>query len=192
MVYVDIKDASIAPIARTAFPNYNGKTCKVDNFRPMRVNSYWDGGSKDEFALIDLATKQQWRIPTSHPHFDRQPNGSAVGILECNELPPNCALVRHSIFCGKDAGLTIFVRPDNLAPLLPMKVELTDDEQRVLVCTRSYKSSYAGISDYRFKQSKMTPESWEAAKSSLICKKLLNKAGAITDAGRNAISDVKW
>jgi hypothetical protein len=34
-------------------------------------------------------------------------------------MPPNVIVVEHSIFCGKDVGITIYVRPANLAKLLP-------------------------------------------------------------------------
>jgi hypothetical protein len=103
------------------------------------------------------------------------------------------ACVEHSIFCGKDMGLTIHIHPANANRLLPAPVELTWAERTVLLATMSWKSSYAGVSNYRFVEAQRTcgitlPE-WENAKQSLIARKLLNKAGAVTVDGRNAIPD---
>ncbi|KPL05710.1 hypothetical protein AMJ85_11125, partial [candidate division BRC1 bacterium SM23_51] len=48
---------------------------------------------------------------------------------------------------------------------------------------------YAGISNYRFheahRQTGITLEQWERGKRALIAKKLLNRAGAATNDGRN-------
>ena len=56
--------------------------------------------------------------------------------------------------------------------------------------TCSLKSSYGGVSNYRFHEARrytgITAERYEAAKASLIARKLLNKAGAVTVEGQNA------
>jgi len=106
-------------------------------------------------------------------------------------LPPGIVIVKHSIFCGKDTGITIYANANELVPLLPAKAELTSHENTVLTFTRSYKSSYAGVSNYRFYEASRATgikiDEWNAAKAALIERKLLNKAGAITPAGRNAV-----
>lgn len=74
---------------------------------------------------------------------------------------------------------------------LPCHVELTVDEKIVLSATRSLKSSYNGLSNYRFHEASqttgITQARWGAALGSLKARKLLNAAGAITDEGKNAI-----
>jgi len=88
-------------------------------------------------------------------------------------------------------GLTIYVHPSNLAKLLPKPAELTRHERTVLGYTARLKSSYGGISNYRFHEAHertgITLAEWDAAKQSIIGKKLLNKRGAITTQGRNAL-----
>jgi hypothetical protein len=73
---------------------------------------------------------------------------------------------------------------------LPAPTELTEDEEIVLVATRSLKASYGGVSNYRLSEARrytgIDLHRWETAKAMLIAKKLLNKAGAITVEGRNA------
>jgi len=67
--------------------------------------------------------------------------------------------------------------------------DLDSDEKVVLYCTRAMKSSYNGKS--RRDYSGLTVDAWEAAKARLIGRGMLNKAGAITPAGRNAAADLK-
>ena len=91
--------------------------------------------------------------------------------------------------------ITIYLNQEDLAPLLPSKQEITEDEKIVLHYTKSLKSTYAGIKNYRFyeanREKGITLERWDRAKNNLISRELLNKRGAITDEGRNAYEDSK-
>ena len=40
------------------------------------------------------------------------------GVKEVT-LPLGFACIKHSIFCGRDTGITIIVRPENAAKFLP-------------------------------------------------------------------------
>lgn len=153
----------------------------------------WDGGSRDTFYAIEMETGAQVAIPgqNSAP-WD---NGRADRTVA---LRPGFALVRRSMFRGKDMGMTFYLHPDNAAKLLPAPAaELTAHESLVLSATCSYKASYGGMNRYEMakrdceynperKAAFPTIEQWETAKQSLIAKGLLNKAGAVTVAGRNA------
>jgi hypothetical protein len=119
--------------------------------------------------------------------FDKQIAGA-----DAVNLPAGFVCVQHSIFCGKDTGVTIHVHPDNAPLLLPApEAELTEDQKTLLLYTRCRKSSYAGISDYRFYDANHTKgigrQNWDSAKAALIASGHLNKAGAITVKGKNAI-----
>jgi hypothetical protein len=108
-------------------------------------------------------------------------------------MVPGVVVVQYSISRGKDVGLTFYVHPDDAAKLLPAPMDLTDHERIVLRATRAYKASYGGVDRYtmawRDAQGKLFPSKagWAVAKESLIAKGLLDKRGAITVAGRNAI-----
>ena len=175
--------AEIKRMAKLAFPNYTGRKFKLNNSgRPVNVTSYWDGGSRDYYAAVNLTTGESLAVPQNGTPFDGgpiEPNGVRV--------PAGFVIAEHSIFAGQDMGITFHVDPETATAFLPAPVELTSDETRVLECTRSLKSSYAGIKNYRFHQSGLTREAWDAASNSLKSRKLLNKAGAITTAGRNAL-----
>jgi hypothetical protein len=175
----------VKEIAKIAFPDYNGRQFKVLPFQgPMSLSSYWDGGSKIYYALVNMTTKKTVGVPESG-------NMHTGGAYRISELPPNMAVVAHSFFTGKDMGITIYVNEENLTKLLPAGDDVTWGEKVVLAATRSYKSSYAGIKDYRFhealKDTGITKQEWDAAKESLVQKGMLNKAGAITNSGKNVI-----
>lgn len=175
----------IRDIASKAFPGYSGRSFKVDTFSgPMTLRSYWDGGSKTDYAIVNMKTGRSKPIPE---------NGGPYGgkAFRISKLPEGFAVVAHNTFTGKDMGITIYVNPENISKMLPAPDETPWAEKVVLSATRSLKSSYAGIKDYRFrealKDTGITKPEWDQAKEALIQKGLLNKAGAITDKGRNAI-----
>jgi hypothetical protein len=94
-------------------------------------------------------------------------------------------------------GITFHIHPGNMPKFLTKDKheELTNNEKIVLYFTRSLKSSYAGISNYRFheahRQHNISLEDWNAAKESLIQKGLLAKNSSITVKGKNAINSTK-
>ena len=181
----------VKAVAQKAYPDYKGRkfAVKVAN-HPIDVRSYWDGGSRNYYVFLRLDNLETMEVPQQSA-FDAKIDGA-----DAVPLAPGLVCVEHSYFCGKDMGITIHVHPDNAPNLIPEKKELNEDEEIVLIFTRSYKSSYAGISNYRFHEAQrskgITLERWENAKQSLIEKKMLNKAGAITNEGRNAVDGKRY
>jgi hypothetical protein len=184
---------------------YSGKTFKAKVCEQMTIPSdagIWDGGSRETYSMVRLADGVQLpAVDHNSAPWDRSRRDIEV------KLQPGLAVVCHSMFCGKDMGLTFYVHPENASKLIPQSVELTDVERAVLTATRNYKSSYGGKDRYqmalengrydRLVRQNVTGEGskpfptraeWETAKQTLIGKGLLNKAGAITPAGRNSIS----
>jgi hypothetical protein len=171
-------------IAAIAFPEWKGKKIEVRPFiGPMDLASGWSGGTRSDFVMINISTGATAEVPENGT-IARRPVG------ELKSLPINCMLVEHTIFCGTDCGLTIYVNPENLNKFVTGGDDLGLDHHIVLTATANLKSSYAGISNYRFheasRETGITAERWETAKSFLISNSYLNKAGAITDKGRNA------
>jgi hypothetical protein len=183
---MNIATAEVREIAKLAFPDYTGKKFKVEAFQgPMRCDSYWSEGSRDYWVVLNLETGKSEPIPENGTPFS---NGGKVS----QELPINGALVLRAISRGVEAGITIYLRPENIrADMLPAPVDLDWKEKVVLSATRSLKSTYAGIKNYRFHEANertgIALVQWEVARARLIERGLLNKAGAITDEGKNAI-----
>ncbi len=175
----------VKAIAQAAFPDYQGRKFSVEPFSgPMRLDSNWEGGSRSYYAVLDLASLRYFAIQENGTPFS---NGGK--IEQISDLPMNAVVVEHCFFCGKDFGIRLYVRPENLAKLLPVgpTVELTKDQTIVLIATRSLKAfarfdeahQYTGISQVEYDQ----------AKSELIAKGLLKSNGAITDEGRNFVGN---
>lgn len=186
-IHVEHTDETIQKIARASFPAYNGRLFQLAvSDSPIDVRSYWDGGSRSYFVFVNLATMQASQQVPAQSAFDAPINGA-----DSVQLPEGFACVEHSIFCGKDMGLTIHILPANAAKLIPPTVELTREQRIVLIATHSYKNTYAGTSNYRFveahSETGITAIDWETAKASLIASGHLNNAGALTIAGKNAI-----
>lgn len=171
-------------LIRAAFPGENGRRVKaVVAERVTFSGTQWDEGNKTDYRLVNLADLQTVPIP-EQPYTQR----SALHETPV-ELPPGVVCVTHNYYRGSDS-FTIYTRPENVFPALEAPEELSKDEMIVLVATRSLKSSYGGVSNYRFTEAsriaRITLERWNTAKQSMIAKGYLNKAGAITTKGRNA------
>lgn len=187
--YLQHDDPIARQIAAKCFPSYSGKMFAVSVVESgMRTDSCWQGGSRNYWAVLQLSTMTVGYIPENGSGFGRYKQA-----IDTPLPAPDFALVRHSIFCGKDTGIHIYLHADNGALMLPKPVEISWAEKVVLVATRSLKSSYAGISNYRFVEAKkdtgITAEEWETAKAALILRGLLDKRGAITVDGRNSAGD---
>ena len=192
MIYIDAKEKpEIGRVFSAAFPSYSGRKHKVEIAERVCVPpTYWDGGSKTSAVFIRLDSLETGPMPNNHPFFDRRtPNELQAG--ESLALLPGIAMVTHSLFCGKDMGLTLHVHPQDVNPLALVDatpVELSVDERKCLEATRGFKASYGGISNYRQHMSGMSSASWNEAKQSLIGKGLLDKRGAITNKGKNLLA----
>ena len=120
-----------------AFPSYKKHHAFLSEFGPSGhgINSYWDGGSRSEYAIVHLPTLQRKALPTqSHPYFDVARAGMAnaenqdlavdhVGNVTLKHLPVDFALIQGGTFCGKTATAHVMVNPANMTKLLPVPTE---------------------------------------------------------------------
>lgn len=169
---------------------YNGRKFEAVLTDSVHLTqTYWSGGSRSTYRAVRLADGRAESLPgnPNPPQFGGNMEGQTI------PLSPGFAIIEHSIFMGKDMGLTFYIHPDNAGKFLPEPDGVDKFERIVLAATRTYKASYGGVKNLRFveahKCTKITAEDYEAAKARLIARKLLNKAGAITAKGKNAIGD---
>ena len=185
-IHLDKLDEATSRIVAASFPDYAGRKWKLRvSDAPLDCASYWDGGSRSYFRFVRLADMKASDELPAQSAFDAPVSG-----IRSVTLPEGVVCVEHSIFCGKDTGLTIHLLPANAAPLLPASQEITREERIVLIATCSLKNSHNGIKDYRFHEAHqdtgITREAWDIAKVSLVSKGLLDTRGAVTANGRNA------
>ena len=119
-------------VITAGFPSYKKLRAYLSTFpeHGMGINSYWDGGSRDEFAIVELSTLRRKNLPTSsHPYFDIARHGIAgeseviavthAGNVTLKTLPEGFALVSCGVFCGKTATAHVYLNSANLAKMLP-------------------------------------------------------------------------
>ena len=98
-------------IAKVAYPSWRGRKLRVSEHASNKVNtrSYWDGGSRDTFVVITLATLGVCEIPGINP-INPPANWRDPTTIEAGTV-----IVEHSILCGKDYGCTIHIRAEDRA-----------------------------------------------------------------------------
>lgn len=167
---------------------YNGEMFKALVVTEITIPSragLWDSGSRDSYSIIDLATGRT--VPGSDNHSSpwNAARKDRPVILE-----PGFAVVRHSVFRGKDMGLTFYIHPKNTVGLIPApSAPLSINERWVLNATCQFKASHNGQDRYQMSGATITRDEWNQAKASLIAKGLLDKRGSVTIKGRNARTD---
>lgn len=112
-IKADRKDPTIDKIARAL--GYKGRKFVIRPAERVTLSgTYWDGGSRTEWFFYDLPSGRVVPVPQWDPPQFGGPRAAPSG-----ELPVGIAAVAHVIFCGKDVGLKIHVRPQDLAKCLP-------------------------------------------------------------------------
>ena len=183
-LYVNLSDV---PQMFRGLHGYKGRTYQVSVAEEVQLlDNAWSGGSRSSYIGVNLVTGEV--LPPQNDEYSNPFTGQP-GREPIVKLSADRAIVKHSYYCGKDAGITIYLHPDNVTKLIPSEEGVGGDEEIVLACSRSYKNSYGGETNLRFKEGNrqhgITQERWDIAKASLIEKKLLSKNGAVTNAGRN-------
>jgi len=160
----------------------------------------WSGGTRSSFNAVSLLDGRS--VP--FPGQDSAPWNQSRRDQEVN-LVPGVVIVESSMFCGKDMGLRFYVHPANAAALLPAPSGELSAIDKLVLKSRRFKSSYMGKDRYDMMRSEVwgvsaytrlqtcpqsfpTRDEWKACEASLAARGLLNKAGAITVSGRNAIA----
>jgi len=122
----DVRD-----VVRAAFPDYRKREAIVCTFYAgLRINSYWSGGTRNEFAVVELATLRCHNLPTAtNPLYDVALRGLAnkadgfvkideAGNITLKTLPDGFVVVRAGDFCGKRATAYVFVPAANMPRFL--------------------------------------------------------------------------
>lgn len=187
-----IERSAIPSAILASFPDYRGRKFRLTPCESVTLtNAYWDGGSRSEYTAVNLDTGSATSAcpAITNPFAPTGPMGTRGPAVVV--IPERTVIVARHVFCGHDSGIEIFARPSDVAPLLPAPASSLTEEQRIVLhYTRSRKPSYGGISNYRFHSANaetgISLAAWDRAKAALIASGHLNKAGAITNLGRNA------
>ncbi len=187
-VYIDKPDDLIKKIINATFPGYSGRKIQVVVGKlPTQLNSYWSGGSKDEYCFYNLANDKAKPVMSNHPQFER----SQPRDLDPEALPDSVVLVKHTIFSGKDLGITIYAKTGAVAPLLtpPEDTTLSKEELFTMILIRSLKSFARREEASKYG---VTPQRYEGAIKSLVSKGYVGKNGALSTTGKNYLASTEY
>jgi len=112
---ISYADHRVKQIIQDCFPNYKGRKIRLSDHIPSQLNSWWDEGSRTYYTFYQPSTRKVFQVHSNHPLFEaNQPRE-----LHEEAIPEDVLLISHHIFCGKDAGIIIHVKPDQ-TKLLPL------------------------------------------------------------------------
>jgi len=178
----------LPPTILKALGGFRGRSITLETSETVEVYGLnWDHGSRSRYHVVDLSTGESRLVPgNGHAPWNNPYEGQTLTLL------PGFGCIEFRNFAG-GMFCTITVHPDNASKLIPDTTgpKLTRDEIIVLYATRSLKNSYGGESNIRYREASystdINEERWAYATVRLKRLKLLNKAGAITTAGRNMV-----
>jgi hypothetical protein len=113
--YTNVKRNEVAAIVNATFGDYRGRKIRVAPTETVHISDLnWSGGTRSQYRACTLDGR-------SLGGMDRY-NAMApwANPAEGASLPlvPGACVVEHSIFCGKDSGLRIYVHPDDMPRLI--------------------------------------------------------------------------
>lgn len=189
ILHIDLNDDNfIKKVCKSAYPSYNGRKFKVVfETKTMRCNSDWFEGSRTLYKMVRLSDCAV--LDVGHSTWNKKPENYDP---DNTIIPEGFVIVAHSIYRGNDMGITIY-SPD-VPKVLPQGESLTNDELNVLYATRAYKSSYAGVSDYRGKELRravgMPQSKVDEIRNTLVEKGYMMKNKALSTKGKNAVGNM--
>ena len=160
---------------------YGGRTFKATITESVTLtNITWSGGTRSVYTLYNMITNGASSILNK--------DGATIAVQS------GYAVIEHSIFCGKDMGLTFYIHPDNATTFLPVQDgTLGDSRARQLIATAHLKNSYGGQTNIRFTAANrvwgIDTDRWRSDRDYLIGNGYLRKNGSITTKGRNAVAN---
>ncbi len=162
--------------------DYNGNKIRVEiSDNPMNLQSYWDGGSRHSYYCFNMNGHPVPVVIQNAPlPFYDGPSAQYIPS-------PDRFIIDHSIFSGKDMGLTIYLHPQSVMVKslpAPSKPDIQKNDLFVLTTIKSLKS-FARPDAYR--RADFTPSDVESIKTRLFQMGYINKAGAITPTGKNIV-----
>ena len=167
-------DKFVQEVCKTAFPSYNGRKLKINHgCEKISMRSYWSDGSRNYFVVLRLQDNKFLNVPVGHPFFN-----NLTGVDDWM-IQEGFVVVEHTIFCGKDLGLTIHTPSTTQFLLSGEKIELTRVQKMVLEWIVGLTS--AG------RQDSMMRYHFPKKLYSMICEELqemglvkINKAGSVS------------
>lgn len=93
---------AVKPLVKATFPDYTGrKFCVVPTDTITLHDTNWGGGTRNQYKAVRLEDGKVSEFAAPAPWLNGA-EGTPITI------PEGHVVVEHSIFCGKDIGLTFY------------------------------------------------------------------------------------
>lgn len=108
---IKAKRKEVAPLVNATFPEYTGRKFSVEAAKSVTLYDLnWGGGTRNQYRTCTLSgdklgSADKWNAVAPWVNLAE---GKTV------EIPRGAAIVMHSIFCGKDSGITIYMNLDDM------------------------------------------------------------------------------
>lgn len=96
---------AVKRLLAATFPEYRGRKIRLAFSTSVRLENYWDGGTRSYWKAVDLASGE-----TAPPAAATNNPLNRLAHVDV-PIPAGVALVEHVIFCGKDCGIVVHVAP---------------------------------------------------------------------------------
>lgn len=101
---IKVKKAAVKEIVKVTFPEYRGRTFKVQYTESVTFHdTNWGGGSRTEYKIVKRGVGVA-KVTVDAP-WCNVIEGQTV------ELDHDHLIVAHSVFCGHDCGITVYAHP---------------------------------------------------------------------------------
>ena len=92
-----------------AVDGYSGRKFRVTARESVTLTDMqWSGGTRSTYTVVNLATGETKPITDPRPFPQNQYTPEPIKTVN------DWCVVEHSMFCGKDMGITFHVHPDNI------------------------------------------------------------------------------
>lgn len=104
-----LRKAQVAEIIAATFPEYRGRKFRACESTTVAVENVWGGGTKDDTRAV-----KQFGNKLAVAEMKAAAFGDARRAFPSFEVPDDVLVVVHSIFCGRDVGITIHYSPNSI------------------------------------------------------------------------------
>ena len=106
---VKLSKDQVRNILKATYPEYRGRTFRLQTQETYQMENYWSGGSR---------TYVKGLVKDGESFKVLEPDGRASNPMNARahaefEIPKNVVMVEHVYFCGADLGIRLIVHPES-------------------------------------------------------------------------------
>jgi len=101
-----LNKSQMRSILEITYPEYKGRKFKLEFEDKYYPQNYWSGGTRLYFTCLEATDEGIKRTSWGDNPFKQDAHKTF-------DIPFNGLVVEHTIFCGKDLGITVYINPQS-------------------------------------------------------------------------------